>query len=158
MPLPPYTILSYELWQAAFGGRDMIGQTVEVNGLAREVIGIMPPGADVMDNRTEMWFPLGLNPGVRTNRGSHFLYLIGRLKEGVTPQQAQTELAALLGNWGERVGLKQGHPSGRWLPARIRRPTRRRPHPADGADAGGADRQAPAARSGCCRRPSGSSC
>jgi predicted permease len=109
LPLPPYTILSYELWQAAFGGRNMIGQTVEVNGLTREVIGIMPPGADVMDNRTEMWFPLGLNPGVRTNRGSHFLYLIGRLKENVTPQQAQTELAALLGSWGERVGLKQGH-------------------------------------------------
>jgi putative ABC transport system permease protein len=109
LPLPPYTILSYELWQAAFGGRDMIGRTVEVNGLAREVIGIMPPGADVMDNRTEMWFPLGLNPGVRTNRGSHFLYLIGRLKDGVTPQQAQTELAALLGNWGERIGLNTGH-------------------------------------------------
>jgi predicted permease len=109
LPLPPYTILSYELWQAAFGGRDMIGQTVEVNGLAREVIGIMPPGADVMDNRTEMWFPLGLNPGVRTNRGSHFLYLIGRLKDDVTPQQAQSELASLLGSWGERVGLKDGH-------------------------------------------------
>jgi putative ABC transport system permease protein len=109
LPVPPFTILSYELWQSAFGGRDMIGQTVEVNGLAREVIGIMPPGADVMDNRTEIWFPLGLNPAVRTNRGSHFLYLIGRLKEGVTPQQAQTELAALLGNWGERVGLKETH-------------------------------------------------
>ena len=109
LPLPPYTILSYELWQTAFGGRDLIGQTVEVNGLSREVIGIMPPGADVMDNRTEMWFPLGLNPGVRTNRGSHFLYLIGRLKDDVTPQQAQTELASMLGNWGERVGLKQGH-------------------------------------------------
>jgi len=109
LPLPPYTILSYELWQSAFGGRNMIGQTVEVNGLTREVIGIMPPGADVMDNRTEMWFPLGLNHGVRTNRGNHFLYLIGRLKDGVTPQQAQTELAALLVNWGERVGLTEGH-------------------------------------------------
>ena len=109
--------------RAAFGGRDMIGQTVEVNGLTREVIGIMPPGADVMDNRTEMWFPLGLNTGIRTNRGSHFLYLIGRLKDGVTPQQAQTELAALLVNWGERVGLKRGIASSRWLLARIPRPT-----------------------------------
>ena len=63
---------------------------VEVNGLRREVIGIMPPGADVMDNRTEIWMPLGLNPGNRQNRGSHFLYLIGRLKDGVTPQQAQS--------------------------------------------------------------------
>jgi predicted permease len=71
------------------------------------VIGIMPPGADVMDNRTEIWTPLGLNPGNRQNRGSHFLYLIGRLKDGVTPDQAQTRLKALIQNWGERVNVKQ---------------------------------------------------
>ena len=63
IPLPPVVILSHELWQAAFGGRAILGQTIEVNGLPREVIGIMPPGADVMDNRTEIWTPLGLNPG-----------------------------------------------------------------------------------------------
>ena len=106
VPLPPFVLLSHELWQSAFGGRAIVGQTVEVNGLAREVIGIMPPGADVMDNRTEIWLPLGLNPGNRQNRGSHFLYLIGRLKDGVTPQQAVSELTALIQNWGERVGVK----------------------------------------------------
>ena len=31
----------------------------------------MHPGTDVMDNRTEIWMPLGLNPGNRQNRGSH---------------------------------------------------------------------------------------
>jgi predicted permease len=108
LPLPPVVILSHDLWQTAFGGRDdIVGQTVQINGLPREVIGIMPPGADVMDNRTEIWTPLGLNPGNRQNRGSHFLYLIGRLKDGVTPQQAQTELTSLIQNWGERVGVKQ---------------------------------------------------
>src|SRR5688500_3240938 len=107
VPLPPIVILSHELWQTAFGGRSIVGQTVEVNGLMREVIGIMPPGTDVMDNRTEIWVPLGLNPGNRQNRGNHYLYLIGRLKDGVTPQQAQTELRALIQNWGERVGVKQ---------------------------------------------------
>src|SRR4051812_42679584 len=92
VPLPPFVILSYELWQRAFGGQQgIVGQTIQVNGLAREVIGIMPPGADVMDNRTEIWTPLGLNPGQRQNRGSHYLYLVGRLKDGVTPQAAQTE-------------------------------------------------------------------
>lgn len=108
-PLLPanIVILSHELWQTAFGGRpDLIGQTIEVNGISREVIGIMPPGADVMDNRTEIWMPLGLNPSFRQNRGSHFLYLIGHLKDGVTPQAAQTELTALIQNWGERVGVK----------------------------------------------------
>jgi predicted permease len=107
LPLPSIVILSHELWQTAFGGQNIIGQTVEVNGLAREVIGIMPPGVDVMDNRTEIWTPLGLNPANRQNRGSHFLYLIGRLKDGVTPQQAQSELSTLIQNWGERVGVKQ---------------------------------------------------
>ncbi len=107
IPLPPIVILSHDLWQTAFGGQNVVGQTVEVNGLMREVVGIMPPGTDVMDNRTEIWMPLGLNPGNRQNRGNHFLYLIGRLKEGVTPQQAQTELGALIQNWGERVGVKQ---------------------------------------------------
>jgi putative ABC transport system permease protein len=84
----------------------MVGQTVEIDGRRREVLGIMPPGADVMDNRTEIWTPLGLNPGNRQNRGSHFLYLIGRLKDGVTPQMAQSELTTLIQNWGERVGVK----------------------------------------------------
>ena len=107
VPLPPIVILSHELWQTAFGSQNVVGQTVEVNGLPREVIGIMPPGVDVMDNRTEIWTPLGLNPGNRQNRGSHFLYLIGRLKDGISPQQAETELTALIQNWGERVGVKQ---------------------------------------------------
>ena len=107
IPLPPIVILSHELWQTAFGGRDIVGQTVEVNGLPREVIGIMPRGVDVMDNRTEIWTPLGLNPGNRQNRGNHFLYLIGRLKDGVTAEAAQSELSALIQNWGERVGVKQ---------------------------------------------------
>ncbi len=107
VPLPPICVLSYELWQSAFGGSaSVLGQMVEINGLRREVIGIMPPGADVMDNRTEIWMPLGLNPGNRQIRGSHFLYLIGRLKEGVTEQQAKSELTALIQTWGERTGQK----------------------------------------------------
>jgi predicted permease len=104
---PLIAVLSHELWMSAFGGRPMVGQTVEVNGLRREVLGILPPGADVMDTRPEIWLPLALNPGNRQNRGNHYLYLIGRLKEGVTMQQAQTELTALQQNWGERVGVKQ---------------------------------------------------
>ncbi|MEO8683050.1 MAG: ABC transporter permease, partial [Vicinamibacterales bacterium] len=104
---PLIAILSYELWQSAFGGQPIVGQTVEVNGLKREVLGIMPPGTDVMDTHTEIWLPLALNPANRQNRGSHYLYLIGRLKDGVTPQQAGTELTALIQNWSERTGAKQ---------------------------------------------------
>jgi putative ABC transport system permease protein len=107
-PQPPQiAILSHELWQSAFGGQPIVGRTVEINGVKREVIGVLPPGADVMDNRTQIWLPLGLNPANRRNRGNHYLYLIGRLKDGVSEQQAKTELTALIQNWGERVGVKQ---------------------------------------------------
>jgi predicted permease len=107
-PTPPQiALLSHELWQSAFGGGAVLGQTVEVNGVRREIIAVMPPGTDVMDNRTEIWLPIGLNPANRQNRGSHFLYLIGRLKDGVTREQADNELQSLIANWGERVGVKQ---------------------------------------------------
>jgi hypothetical protein len=55
-----------------------------------------------MDTRTEIWLPLGLNPANRQNRGNHSLYLVARLKDGVTPAAAQTELNTLIANWGER--------------------------------------------------------
>jgi putative ABC transport system permease protein len=107
VPLPPICVLSYELWQTAFGGQpNIVGQMIEINGLRREVIGIMPPGADVMDNRTEIWMPLGLNPANRQARGSHFLYLIGRLKDGVSPALAQSELRTLIESWGQRTGVR----------------------------------------------------
>ena len=107
VPLPPICVLSYELWQTAFGGQqNIVGQMIEVNGLRREVIGIMPPGADVMDNRTEIWIPLGLNPGNRQFRGSHFLYLVGRLKDGVSETQARSELTTLIQTWSDRTGVK----------------------------------------------------
>jgi predicted permease len=104
-PLPPVAILSHELWQTAFGGQPIIGKLVEVNGRRREVIGIMPPGADVLDIRPEIWLPLGLNPSNRGNRLAHTLRVIGRLKDDVTPEAAQKELTTLNERWGERVGV-----------------------------------------------------
>ena len=104
-PLPPVAILSHELWQSAFGGQPIIGKMVEVNSRPREVIGIMPPGADVLDIRPEIWLPLGLNPSNRGNRGAHYLRVIGRLKDDVTPEAAQRELTTLNEQWGERVGV-----------------------------------------------------
>ena len=78
---------------------------MEVNSRRREVIGIMPPGADVLDIRPEIWLPLGLNPSNRGNRAGHFLRVIGRLKDDVTPEAAQRELTTLNEQWGERVGV-----------------------------------------------------
>jgi predicted permease len=112
---PPLAILSSELWQTAFGGHPVIGQTVNVDGRPHEILGIMPPSIDVMDNRTAIWLPLGLPAAIRQDRSVHILHVIGRLKDGVTAQAAQTELNLFLENWGERTGssghVPTNHPS-----------------------------------------------
>jgi predicted permease len=104
-PPPALAILSHELWQSAFGGQPMVGQMVEVNGRGREVIGIMPPGADVMDIRPDLWMPLGLTPRNPGDRRRHNFRVIGRLKDHVTVEAAQAELKTLNEQWGERVGV-----------------------------------------------------
>ena len=102
---PRLVILSSELWRSAFSSRsDIVGQTIEVDGVQREVVGIMPPGFDVMDNHVELWLPLQLDPSNRRNRGNHFLNVVARVKDGLTTAQAQSELATLVATWGQRTG------------------------------------------------------
>src|SRR5499426_52400 len=112
---PPIAILSHELWRTAYGGRPLVGQKVEIEGRPHEIVGIMPPGADVMDNHIQVWLPLWQHPIMARRRGAHVLYVIARLKDGVTAGMAQTELSAFLENWGERVGAKDHVPTNRPL-------------------------------------------
>jgi putative ABC transport system permease protein len=97
----PVAMLSYEVWQSAFGGRrDLVGQPVEIDSRQRMVVGIMPPRFDVADQRAEIWLPLTLDPANRQNRANHFLFLIGRLRDGATLASANAELETVLANWG----------------------------------------------------------
>ncbi len=97
---PLVAVLSYEVWRSAFAGNPaLVGQQVEINSRQRTIIGIMPPRFDVADLHGELWTPLVLDPANRRNRGSHYLYLIGRLKPGVTLASAGAELATILANW-----------------------------------------------------------
>ncbi len=106
---PPVVILSHQLWQSAFAGRKaMVGELIEIDGVKREVVGIMPPGFDLLDRRVDLWLPLQLASSLRQFRASHFLSVVGRLKNGVTPQQAKTELALLVATWAQRTGAS-GH-------------------------------------------------
>ncbi len=66
---PPVAILSWELWQRSFGGReDIVGQTVQINNQSNEIVGIMPRGYDVHDQKVELWQPLTINPATFAER------------------------------------------------------------------------------------------
>jgi putative ABC transport system permease protein len=91
-------ILSHDLWQSVFAGdRAIVGKAVDVDGVRRTIVGVMPRGFDVADLRTDLWLPIII--ASNANRGSHNLFLIGRLANGVTLGGARAETENLLANW-----------------------------------------------------------
>jgi predicted permease len=113
----PVAILSSEVWKSAFGGNPSVVDTlVEINGVPRTVVGIMPPHFDVADQHAEVWLPLVTDPSDRRNRGSHFLFLIGRLATGATLASARAELDTLLAAWPTSIGRAPGAAGGPHTP------------------------------------------
>ncbi|HYE91655.1 MAG TPA: ABC transporter permease, partial [Terriglobales bacterium] len=85
-------VLSDAFWRRHFGGdRGVIGTKVPVDGVPREIIGVLPPGARV--GSAEAYTPMGFSPGQTPGRGRHFLQVIARRKPGVTVEQAQEEMS-----------------------------------------------------------------
>ncbi|HEY6291530.1 MAG TPA: ABC transporter permease [Terriglobia bacterium] len=114
LPGAPLVVdISYGLWQRAFGAEPgIVGRETLFNGAKCTVIGVMPkdfhfPPGEV--DPPEVWVPLQLDPAKPGDRGSHNFYLLGRLKPGVTPPQAQAEFASLVRAWGERGSAKDHH-------------------------------------------------
>jgi predicted permease len=105
---PPIAIISHDLWQSAFGARPVIGTSAQIDGRRLQIVGVMARGADLMDNRPDVWLPLAFAADERRARNNHNLYLIARLKDGATPATAQAELNALNDTWGARSGITAG--------------------------------------------------
>jgi putative ABC transport system permease protein len=89
-------VLKHNLWQRRFAADpNIINQTIRLNGKSFTVIGVMPADFNYPFNGGELWAPLVFDPKASTNRGSHFLQVIGLLKPGVTIEQAGEDLGAI---------------------------------------------------------------
>jgi putative ABC transport system permease protein len=96
---PGVVILSHGLWQRRFGGEAVIGRSIQLNGITRQIVGVMPPGFQLptdyvidAEEPTQLWLPLRLDP---QNRGNHGYHAAARLRDGVTVEQANAELQVL---------------------------------------------------------------
>src|SRR5262245_16082652 len=112
--LPVFAILSHEFWQSRFGGdRSVIGQSIELSGGRLQVIGVLAPGFELL-------FPPGINierspaiySAIRTDfatasRQNVSLRLIGRLRDGVAFNQAQTQLDLISAELRKRFPVKE---------------------------------------------------
>lgn len=90
-------LLSHSLWQRAFGSDpSLLNKTIQLNGASYTVIGIMPP--EFQFTGRELWVPLVLDPAKepwRADRANRNLAIYGRLKSGVTLDQATAEMNIL---------------------------------------------------------------
>ncbi|HVX66610.1 MAG TPA: ABC transporter permease [Bryobacteraceae bacterium] len=107
-------VISDTLWKRSFGASpSVLGRKLRLDGQSYTIVGVMPPGFHYPDNgeritlfsgndRIDLWKPIALDAGERTDLGNFSFQVVGRLKPGIDAQRAQAELAAL----GEQLTRK----------------------------------------------------
>src|SRR5262245_4838762 len=104
---PPVIILSHDFWQRRFGGDpSVVGRSVPFGRESRLILGVMPPGFRFLPEsrvggNIDVWAPLPIDPQRELKgEGTSILdNVIGRMKPGVTPEQARSELDMIIRNY-----------------------------------------------------------
>ena len=91
-------ILGHALWKQKFGGNpDVVGRSVTLEGESRQIVGVMPAGFQVASSNAQFWVPLHLDPrAAGAYWGGGFMPVLGRLRVGVTIEQARAEVQAYI--------------------------------------------------------------
>ena len=85
-------VLSYKFWQAHFGSDPgVVGRSINLDGDPYTVVGVMGP-AMTKPGFAQIWIPMALTPAEMAVRSEHHFLTVGRMKPGVTLQQAQAEM------------------------------------------------------------------
>jgi predicted permease len=90
-------VLGYGYWRQRFGGDPtVIGQGIRIDGISRKILGVMPPGVHFPYADTQFVLPVSFKGGDPDDPWAPFEFrALGRLKESMTPAQAQAELRRL---------------------------------------------------------------
>jgi len=97
MPGAPGTVvLSYSLWQNEFGGEaGVLGKTIFLDGEPYSIIGVMPSDFHFPGRETEFWTTFRFDEDAYKERDNNYIIGIGRLKPGVSLEQARTEMSLI---------------------------------------------------------------
>jgi predicted permease len=110
---PPVAILSHGFWTRHYGARrEVVGSVIRLDDLEHTVIGIMSPKMEFANlAEVEVWLPLGLDYG-NTSRDQRDLSVAGRLRPGISVQQAGQDLAVI----GARIAKEYPATNRGWEP------------------------------------------
>ncbi len=103
---PGVVVVSHQFWQWRLGGSTAaLGQKLTLGNEAYTVIGVMPAAfkfpppisieGAAADTNNDVWMPLRFSPETQAERGSHHLFCLGRLRPGITVDQARAEVAGI---------------------------------------------------------------
>jgi putative ABC transport system permease protein len=94
---PRVVVISNRLWKSRFGGdREILGRSITLNNQDYEVVGVMPASfALPLNEESEIWTPLVFSPEELTQRSTHYLKVMARLKPDVTIEQARAEMTGI---------------------------------------------------------------
>ena len=104
-------VLTDRFWTRRFGSDpNIVGQKIQLDGKTVEIVGVMPPGFEhpLLWGPVDIWQPLAFTPEQKTSRGSNYLSEIGRLKPGVSIQQANQSMVTLAANIGKQNSSNEG--------------------------------------------------
>ena len=88
----PVVVLSHALWRERFAAdAAVIGRTLQVDGVARTIVGVMPPAFAFPDPGVRLWTPYQIPRSTAAPSGALVFTALGRLKPGVTPAQVEAE-------------------------------------------------------------------
>jgi putative ABC transport system permease protein len=92
---PAVAVVSHGLWQRRLGGSpEAIGSALNVNGQPYTVVGVMPGGFRIRSD-TDLWTPMVDDPASHLPRRMHNWNMVGRLRPGVTLEQARAQVDAI---------------------------------------------------------------
>jgi putative ABC transport system permease protein len=90
-------VLSNAMWRARFNADpDVLGRTVRLSGRQHEIIGVMPAHFDLTRQRERLWVPMAFTPEQKQVYDEQPYLTYGRLKPGVTLEQARSDLSVLM--------------------------------------------------------------
>jgi putative ABC transport system permease protein len=85
-------VLTHGFWQRRFGGEtNIVGRTIQLSDQRHTVIGVLPPRF-LLGDKAEFVVPTAITPAEADQRAGHSHLVIGRLRPGVTFEQAQNEM------------------------------------------------------------------
>jgi putative ABC transport system permease protein len=92
-------VLSYGMWKRRFASApEIVGQTLEIDNAAYEVLGVMAAAFEFPEKDVDVWLPIATDPrwhAFQTIRIADAFGVVGRLKSGVSPEQAQADMAVV---------------------------------------------------------------